>query len=133
MYLAKLDIEKKYLFRDLEIIMSKVDGDFSSDEKLIIDTHCMEMHIDNNNYESALSEEELLKQIEEGLDEKEQKIFFFELAATVMADNIYHDAEKKLIKKLSDVLKFDDEKTNEVFGIINDLKSAYSRCAAFFE
>ena len=131
MYLARLSVEKRYLFRDLEIIMSKIDGDFSPNEKLIIDTHCVEMHIDNNNYESELSEDELLKKIEDGLNENEQRIFFFELAATVLADDVYHESEKKLINKLSNVLKIDNDKVDDAFDIINDLKSVYARCESY--
>lgn len=131
MYLARLSVEKRYLFRDLEIIMSKIDGDFSPNEKLIIDTHCVEMHIDNNNYESDFSEDELLKKIEGGLNENEQRIFFFELAATVLADDVYHESEKKLINKLSNVLKIDNDKVDDAFDIINDLKSVYARCESY--
>ena len=58
MYLSMLSDTNKRLFLNLEIYLSKVDSDFSENERIIIDAHCMEMHIDNNNYEADMSQSE---------------------------------------------------------------------------
>ena len=131
MYLSKLSTEKKYLFRDLELIMSNVDGDFSQEEKNIINAHCIEMHIDNNNYEIDKRQDEVLKLLQESLTEQERYIFFLELAGTVMADNVYHDSEKELINKLAKILMVPETKVNEAFSIIAEMKSVYAKCAAY--
>ena len=98
-----LSNEKKHLFLNLEIYMAKVDGEFSEDERQIIDTHCLEMHIDNNNYETDMSQDDVIKQLQNSLTHEEQKMVFLELIATIMADDIYHEKEKNLTNKLADV------------------------------
>ena len=89
---------QKHLFLDLELYMSKVDGDFSEEEKNIINAHCMEMRIDNNNYESEVAIDELVTAIKEKFTHKEKHILFLELTATVLADGVYHEAEKELME-----------------------------------
>ncbi len=133
MYLSMLSTEKKYLFRDLELIMSNVDGDFSPEEKNIIDAHCIEMHIDNNNYEIDTRQDEVLNQLQESLTEQERSIFFLELVGTVMADDVYHDSEKELIGKLAQILQVSEAKVNEAFTIITEMKSVYAKCAAYIK
>ncbi len=70
--------------------MSRTDGNFSDEEKAIIDTHCIEMHIDNNSYECELPLEGVLSKISSEFSEQEKRIVFLELAATVLADKVYH-------------------------------------------
>ncbi len=131
MYLSMLSIEKKYLFRNLELIMSKIDGDFSPEEKALIDTHCIEMHIDNNNYEVQTSLDKVLSEINKTLTPQEKSIFFLELVGTIMADNVYHDAEKGLADKLADIFEINQEKKDEAFKIINEMKMIYEKCANY--
>ena len=88
MYLAMLDNEKRHLFLDLELYISKIDGDFSEQEKRVIDTHCIEMHIDNNNYESETSYDEMMSRLSETFSKQEKRIVFIELLATVLADDL---------------------------------------------
>ena len=88
MYLSMLNNEKKHLFLNLEIYLSSIDGDFSDEEKKIIDVHCIEMHIDNNNYEADMPLDEVLKKLKETLTHSEYRIVFLELAATIMADDV---------------------------------------------
>lgn len=133
MYLSMLSNEKKHLFLNLEIYMSKVDGDFSDGEKQIIDVHCIEMHIDNNNYEADMPQDEVLKQLKETLTHKEQRIVFLELVATIMADDVYHEEEEVLTNRLASVLDIDDDGVKEAFSIIADMKSVYERCSDYIK
>ena len=80
MYLSLLDNEKKHLFLDLELYMSCSDGEFSIDEKNIIDVHCLEMEIDNNNYQPDLPKDLLLNKLKTSLTIKEKKIFIILIA-----------------------------------------------------
>lgn len=133
MYLSMLSNEKKHLFLNLEIYMSKIDGDFSDGEKQIIDVHCMEMHIDNNNYEADMPQDEVLRQLKETLTYNERRIVFLELVATIMADDVYDEKEEKLSSRLADLFEIDDEGVKEAFSIIKDMKSVYERCSDYIK
>lgn len=133
MYLSMLSNEKKHLFLNLEIYMSKVDGAFSDEEKQIIDAHCMEMHIDNNNYEAEMPQDEVLKQLKEKLTHKEQRIVFLEIIATILADNEYHATEETLISRMANLLGIDDEGIEDAISIIKDMKNVYKRCADYIK
>ena len=133
MYLSMLDNEKRHLFLNLEIYMSQIDGDFSEEEKTIINAHCIEMHIDNNNYEPDIPRDEVLKALRETLTSQEKKIVFLELAATILADNVYHEAEKKLVENLAELLDISEADINCAFSIIKDMKNVYERCAGYIK
>jgi len=131
MYLSLLNREQKSLFLELELYMSKVDSNFSEEEKIIINTYCLEMHIDNNNYECTMPLDLVISRIQKEFGDKEKRIVFLELVATIMADNVYHDAEKELLNKLQELLEFDSASTKNVFDIINSIKESYKKCAHF--
>lgn len=131
MYLFQLSNEKRHIFLDLELYMSKIDGKFSEEEKEIINTHCLEMHINNNNYECELPLETVLSRIREEFNRKEKRIVYLELLATVLADNVYDDAEKDLIEKLKETFEIGDDEEVEIIMVLSDIKSAYKKCASF--
>ena len=133
MYLSMLDNEKRHLFLDLELYISKIDGDFSEQEKRVIDAHCIEMHIDSNNYESETSFDELLAKIKETFSKQEKRIVFLELLATVLADDLYHEAEEEMVGKLSSILDVSSDDTDKAFAIVRDMKAVYERCADFIK
>ncbi len=63
------------MYLDLELYLSKVDGEFNELEKQIIDTHCIEMHIDSNKYQCELSLDEVFRKLEECTLEEKYIIF----------------------------------------------------------
>lgn len=130
MYLSMLSDTNKRLFLNLEIYLSKVDSNFSENERIIIDAHCMEMHIDNNNYEADMSQSEIFEGLK-ALTKQESKIVFLELVGTIMADNVYHVEEKALVNKLAEALKLEENDISLVFSIITDMKNVYERCAEY--
>ena len=130
MYLSMLSDTNKRLFLNLEIYLSKVDSDFSENERIIIDAHCMEMHIDNNNYEADMSQSESCEGLK-AWTKQESKIVFLELVGTIMADNVYHVEEKALVNKLAEALKLEENDISLVFSIITDMKNVYERCAEY--
>ena len=132
MYLSMLSDTNKRLFLNLEIYLSKVDSDFSENERIIIDAHCMEMHIDNNNYEADMSQSEIFEGLK-ALTKQESKIVFLELVGTIMADNVYHVEEKALVNKLAEALKLEENDISLVFSIITDMKNIYERCAEYIK
>lgn len=133
MYLSQLSNEKKHLFLDLEIYLSKVDGDFSDEERQIIDAHCIEMHIDNNNYECEFPLDTVISKLSNECSKQEKHIIFLELAAMVWADNVFHDNEKQLINRLAETLKISDDRVKSAFALIKQLKETYSGCAEFIK
>ena len=133
MYLTRLDNNKRHLFLDLELYMSRIDGDFSDQEKQIIDVHCREMHIDHNNYTCELPLDDVYAKIRETMTPQEKRIVFLELTAIIMADGVYHKKEKEMVEKLSSILDIDDEQREIAFSIIEDAKAVYERCAAFVQ
>mgnify|MGYP000581060516 FL=1 len=132
MYLSMLSDTNKRLFLNLEIYLSKVDSDFSENERIIIDAHCIEMHIDNNNYEADMSQSEIFEGLK-ALTKQESKIVFLELVGTIMADNVYHVEERALVNKLAEALKLEENDISLVFSIITDMKNIYERCAEYIK
>lgn len=131
MYLSRLDSDKKHLFLDLELYLSKTDGNFSESERQIIDTHCMEMRIDNNKYECELPFDELLRKLKENCTTEEKHIIFIELLTVVMADNVYHDSEKMIVDKLSEILDIKENEVKKAFDAVNKMREAYEEFARF--
>ena len=132
MYLSMLSDTNKRLFLNLEIYLSKVDSDFSENERIIIDAHCIEMHIDNNNYEADMSQSEIFEGLK-ALTKQESKIVFLELVGTIMADNVYHVEERALVNKLAEALKLEENDISLVFSIITDMKNIYEKCAEYIK
>ena len=131
MYLSLLDFEKKQLFLELETYMAKIDGEFTDDEKTVIDIHCNEMKIDNNDYICKLDLDTAIDEIKTKFSVKEKKIIFLELEFIVLADGVYTDSEKELISKLSSILDIKKSDIDEALDIAEKLKMEYERCAAF--
>lgn len=130
MYLSALDLETKHLFLDLELYISKTDGEFNDLEKQIIDTHCIEMHIDNNNYQCELPLSVVYEKLEK-CTEEEKRIIFIEMLAVVLADKVYHQSEKILVDRLANVLKIKDEDVKKAFVAVEEMKEAYVKFSNF--
>lgn len=130
MYLSVLDLETKYLFLDLELYISKTDGEFNDLEKQIIDTHCIEMHIDNNNYQCELPRSVVYEKLGK-CTEEEKRIIFIEMLAVVLADKVYHQSEKILVDRLANILKIKDEDVKKAFAAVEEMKEAYVKFSNF--
>lgn len=131
MYLSKLNNEKRHLFLDLELYLSKTDGDFSDSEKRIIDTHCIEMHIDNNRYECELSLDQVFRELREKCTTEEKRIIFIEIVAVVIADDVYHDSEKHIIERLAEVLSITENEVEYAFNAVAQMRDAYEKISGF--
>ena len=121
MYLSRLSSQMKFAFLELELHLSKTDGQLSYDEKHVIDQHCDEMRIDNNYYQNEMSLEEVIDLIKNAPKE-EQKIIYLEMVQLVMADNIYHENERTFMKELEAILGIHQDKVQEVFDIISSYR-----------
>lgn len=133
MYLSMLSNEEKHLFLELELYMAKIDGDFSQAERDIIDAHCIEMHIDNNNYECEYPLDIVLSRLTQRCNYTIKHIIFLELTATVLADEVYHDSEKTMMNKLAGVLDISESDIKEAYDLIVDMKNLYNKCADYIK
>lgn len=133
MYLNLLTDEEKRLFLELEIYMSKEDSEFSAEEKDIIDAHCLEMHIDSYDYECTRPLINIISELSEKCTDSEKRIIFLELVAVVLADGLYHEAERAIIEQIKNYFGLNDNDEKEAFDIINALKNNYERCANFIK
>lgn len=131
MYLSILDNSKKHLFLDLELYLANIDSDFSDEEKKIIDTHCLEMHIDNNGYQSEEKLDVVLSRIDAECSKKEKRVIYLELIATVVADNVFHEKERELIERLSDLMGISPDESADIINVIQSMKDNYKKCAEF--
>lgn len=101
MFLNRLNFEEKQAFLHLAHHIANVDDEFSKEERNIIDKYCMEMQIDDIEYDPENFDlEKVLGVFEE---ESHKKIALLEVMALVWSDNKLHQAEEKV---LDDMVKY---------------------------
>ena len=131
MYLALLDKDKKELFLNLEIIISMADGEFGEEEKNIIDAHCFEMQIDDNNYESWMTIDEIIYGINEKCSDVEKRIIYMELATVVLADGVYHKEEQIMLEDYALHFGISDKAAASIIETLFEMRTIYTKCANF--
>lgn len=98
MFLNRLSIEEKDAFLWLAHYTSRADGDFVKSEELIIAKYCMEMQMDDIEYnKSEFNLEEILGRFG---SESHQKIVLLELMALIYADNELVREEQELLNQI---------------------------------
>lgn len=131
MFLSSFSIEKKYLFRDLSIYAAKADDDFGDDEKLIIDAHCAEMRIDNNNYVNDISYDDTLSKIVEIYTPEELRMAYLEVMSVLLADNDISDMEDAFIEDISEHFGMNNVDVDNAKRALFTLKKSYSMISEF--
>lgn len=129
MYLSGFSVEKKYLFRELSIYAAKADDEFLDKEKMIIDAHCAEMRIDNNNYENDIPYEEVLSKISTLFSAQELRMVSLEILAVLLADDVISDEEQLFIEDISAQFGMSIHETENAKKALLTLKQAYSMMA----
>jgi tellurite resistance protein len=110
MFLNRLHTEEKKAFLELAHYVARSDGDFSDKEKVVIDTYCFEMQIDDIDFaEDNFEIENTLQKIK---NKKSQKIVLLEIMALVLSDDIVHKNEQKIIDKITNFFGFDKSLSN---------------------
>jgi len=95
MFLNRLKKEEKVSFLELAHYIARSDNNFSEEERVVINLYCMEMQIDDINYdESSFSLENTLKKIN---SPESQKIILLEIMALVYSDDNLHIKEKETL------------------------------------
>ena len=97
MFLNRLNMKEKTAFLFMAHHIAHADGEFCSREQLVIDKYCMEMQVDDVEY--SASEFNLADQLAAFEKDSHKKIALLELMALVFSDEVYHPAEKVVIRK----------------------------------
>ena len=123
MYLTLLKHEEKKLFLNLVVILASSDGNYSDKEKSMINGYCQEMGIPYmlDNQDSVL--EDVVSKINQSCDTKTKKIMVFEAIGLAVSDNIFHQSERVIIKKMMDIFKLDKGFDEKCEAAINEYMS----------
>ena len=100
MYLALLSEKEKEMFLGVAFNLAAVDGDYSDEEKAIINGYCQEMQCIFDEKTMVKPTDVLIKDIKSNSDNRIKKIFIFELIGVAMTDGNYDENERALINKL---------------------------------
>lgn len=100
MYLSLLSEKEKELFLGLAFNLAVSDGNYSDEEKAVMNEYCREMQYELNENNIVKSTDILIEEINSTSNMKVKKIIIFELIGLAMTDNCYHDEEGALIREL---------------------------------
>ena len=98
MFLNQLNQEEKNAFLELAHYIARSDNDFSDDEKSIIEKYCMEMQIDNIDYDKKAFD--IYNTLGKIKHKRSQKIVLLEIMALIYADDLMHPNEEKVLMKM---------------------------------
>nr|WP_304430005.1 hypothetical protein [uncultured Acetatifactor sp.] len=121
MYLASLSQEEKELFLGLALVLAASDGEYSDDEKTIIEGYCQEMQLSIDQEKTIMkSVDDLIGKLSVFSNEKSKRILVFEAIGLAMADGHYDKREKELITKIEKELNMETEFANKCEAVMNE-------------
>ena len=98
MFLNRLNNEEQIAFLELAHYVARCDNDFSDDEKGIIKNYCLEMQLDDIEFDgSKFDIYNILGKIK---DKKSQKIVILEIMALIYSDHFLHEEERKVLETI---------------------------------
>lgn len=100
MYLALLNDEQKELYINLAINLASVDGNFSQEEKAVIEAYCYEMGITYDFSKEIKEVEDVIEKLNEISGIREKRIIVFETIGLAMADRDFQNSERAVIVTL---------------------------------
>jgi len=112
MFLSQLNSDEKGAFLKLAHYIARCDGDFSEAEVNTISTYCIEMQIEDIEYnDSKFDLESILNKFK---SEESRKIVLLEIMALIYSDGL-EEREQKILDKMV-----------EVFNLAKELEVTYS-------
>lgn len=120
MYLNLLEEKSKKIFLKLVCQLVAADGNYSSEEKMMIAEYCREMQIDFVQEEMKESIHDIIANINSSCDVKEKRIIIFEAIGLAMIDNCYDIREKKIVDKMTDVFELKKEFCDKCETLVNE-------------
>jgi hypothetical protein len=113
MFLNQLPENEKTLFLQLAHFVARVDNKFSDKEKEIIKVYCLEMQIDDIEFDK--NSFDLNKVLSEIKSKRSQKIFLLEIMALIFSDEVLHEKEAEIIELM--LKRFEiDAKIAEIYA-----------------
>lgn len=98
MFLNRLDQEEKVAFLEIAHHIARSDNDFSEDQKTIISKYCMEMQMDEIDYDE--NKFDIYNTLEKVKDSRSRKIILLEIMALIYSDDFLHEEERKVLEKV---------------------------------
>ncbi len=103
MFLNRLTLREKSAFLQVAHHIAHADKELCDRERLIIDKYCMEMQIDDIEFNpSQFNLTDLLSVFER---DSHKKIALLELMALVFSDEVYHPSEKVVIDQIVEIFE----------------------------
>ncbi len=130
MYLYSLNSNERELFLQACLHVSCADGNFSFDEKKVIQQLCQEMQIPVS-YEIDQSIDQVIDEISKTSTLRNKKIFLFELTGVVMADDVCDDTEREMMLKIANRFDISNEFVDESINKISKLVGLYKEISEF--
>ena len=126
MFLQSIKMSDRLAFINLANILIRIDGVISPDEIEVVEAYMEEMQVDEINYNTEITFEEIINSISE--DQTTRRIIIFELLGIAYSDADYSLEEKSFIYKVGNALRIDDEKLEQleisVSNLIDDTQYA---------
>jgi len=98
MFLNRLTKEEKVAFLELAHHIARSDNDFSESQKSIIDKYCMEMQIDDIEYNE--DKFDIYDSLGKVKSQRSRKIVILEIMVLIYSDNFLHEEERKVLEKM---------------------------------
>ncbi len=98
MFLNRLNKEEKVAFLELAHYIARSDNDFSETQQSIIGKYCMEMQIDDIDYDE--DKFDIYNTLGVIKHRRSRKIVILEIMALIYADNFLHEEERKVLEKI---------------------------------
>jgi uncharacterized tellurite resistance protein B-like protein len=116
MFLNRLSQEEKGAFLELAHHIARSDNDFSEDQKSIIAKYCMEMQMEDIEYNKDTFD--IYTTLDKIQNPRSRKVILLEIMALIYADDFLHEEERKVLEKIL-----------EEFGLNYNLSIVYTQWA----
>lgn len=127
MYLGLLNEEKRELFLDICFCIASADGEYSADEKVLIEAYQKEMNTEYDPMVSKKKENEIVELLNLICTEQEKKIIIFETIGLALIDGNYDKAERKIIDQMTKTFKIKESYAKECEQLLKEYLKLQNR------
>ncbi len=120
MYLALLSKEEKENFLGMAYNLAVVDGNYSDDEKALMEAYCQELKCTFDETTMVKPEDVLVDYIKKNSTNTVKRIFIFELIGLAMADGNYDETERNMISRMIKEYNIDDNYAKECEKMLDE-------------
>lgn len=131
MYLSLLSTEQKKLFISIAFNLADSDGEFSKNEKQVIESYSKEMEMTIKREEVDTDMNRVISNINAICSVREKKIIVFEMIGLAMADSNYDEGERKIVRDVLSVFGLEhtyadycEKKLSEYFELQHELNES---------